>query len=39
MEQIAQSFTDYYYATFDGERAQLGPLYVSCGRAGGNGSR
>ncbi|PWN24103.1 putative NTF2-nuclear transport factor [Microstroma glucosiphilum] len=27
MEAIAQSFTDYYYTTFDSNRAGLAPLY------------
>ncbi|PWN26120.1 putative nuclear transport factor NTF-2 [Jaminaea rosea] len=27
MEAIAQSFTDYYYTTFDTNRSGLGPLY------------
>lgn len=25
---IAQSFTEFYYSTFDSDRNQLGPLYV-----------
>jgi hypothetical protein len=26
---VAQQFTTFYYNTFDGDRAQLLPLYVS----------
>lgn len=26
---LCSQFTDYYYTTFDGNRAELAPLYVS----------
>ena len=32
IQAIAKQFTDFYYATFDSNRAQLGSLYVRCHR-------
>jgi hypothetical protein len=28
IQSIAKAFVDYYYATFDRSRGELGPLYV-----------